>query len=319
MTLAVISFLLTLLGIIATYYYAKLYSLKSSITVFTTGTSEIIRSKNAKENSINYSVKGDADLGDIYKSQVFVGNTGNVDIQENAVIKPLSLALGEGTKILKITQFSSEGIDFSVNAASNNLVFAWDLIKQGEFIGCEVLVSSLNSSGFKVNSFDSRIANLNNVVIHEIKSENLYSGEAFKKKKRSQFWRKMQVIFFSLMVPFIVWSSFYTMKIPNRTIEYKVTNLETNENVNIYALSDSLLVEGYVTNERNDTFNLSTFNSRYRITPTVEHEPMFYLLNFKNIFTVFAIFVIFFSLVPPYLEERSKIKVIKIFRNYYPV
>ena len=319
MAFNIISFAFAILGIIATYYYAKKYSSKKSFVVFTTNTSEIIRSENAEKSEIKYSIKDNYNLGDIYKSSIFVGNIGDSDIHKSSIVKSLKVKLNDGANILKVEPFKSEKIDFQAYPEGNIITFEWDLIKAGEFIGCEVLINNSNDSSFRLESVDTRITDLGNVLLHNINSSHLYIKKDFKKKKRDQLASFSQIFFFVIMSPILIWGAYSTMnQSPRKMLKYKVVKKSNNLNVNVFAINDTTLVEGYINSFKKDTISITNFKESYEIKPYVESDS-FGETMILTVFILFATVVLFFNIIPKHWEERSKMIVIDKFRMYYGI
>jgi hypothetical protein len=189
MILGIVSVLVTIIGVYIGVKYTFKQKRNTELTFLKNSCIPLFDAivKNLDGIEINYQGEKIGENLILFKG-TFI-NTGNVDIDNLIIHKPLSIKLPENCawKEYKIIG-SSNGLNIKVNKLKNYLEFEWELLKEGEHFTFDSLVeynsnkliepedSDLVTSLLNKISFDHRITNLKSLKMEDTISRPMSIG-----------------------------------------------------------------------------------------------------------------------------------------------
>ncbi|MEX0810738.1 MAG: hypothetical protein WD048_00890 [Chitinophagales bacterium] len=223
------------LGVIATFIvgyfgirYTLKYRAKTSLWYFENSCISLFKSvvKDLDELEIKYKGKTVDENLITYKGTFF--NSGNIDIDDKLMYKPLSIILPKGYEWKKVMLVDkSENVNVDLTEKVNELQFSWDILKENEFFTFDSIIeykprdtsenkNQLVASNITDNlsrgiNLSQRITNLKSIDKVELPS---------KPKSKSDFI--FIVVLFSILVFVIASSLFSSFFYPGYVINYEI-------------------------------------------------------------------------------------------------
>lgn len=241
--------------------------------------------------------KGEKITNSIILLKATLRNSGTQDVDKNLIFQPLKIITTENYKWLEAKVKSSpenSNIDVSINA-TNELILNWDLLKENESLGFEMVIEEVHKTENEFPStinfydnlkFEHRITNLKNII------KDSYNT-TLKKRSMKIFitWLFVGLLYLAVGVSAIF--------IPNikglQDIIYSVQYQNTVINVKINPQLDNLLkLENIDKNEKIE-LGVDKFNKDYKIQSVElqKDERRSLFMRILGIVTLIASFFLF--------------------------